>query len=197
MTAGKDITGARVLKAFKLRGERLEPGRYLAPDEVSGIPPRNRRALVEKSFLKIRPVPEDKTDFLGLLDLLARLDRTPQMDEGLRSRLKERLISLLPPRSRGVPEFHQAWMLWGDKKVFLEQVPEGLTSLDLIRASMFHEGIEAEGYKKAGQWTAERSKGTPWQGGAETMRKAYDKVQKALPEEHRRKRTHRQRHPVR
>src|SRR5262249_54437326 len=79
----------------------------------------------------------------------ARLDRTPQMDEGLRSRLKERLISLLPPRSRGVPEFHQAWMLWGDKKVFLEQVPEGLTSLDLIRASMFQDGIEVGVYKPA------------------------------------------------
>jgi hypothetical protein len=49
------IGGARVLRAFHIRDNAMEVGRWLAADEVEGIAPADRRALVEGGFIKIFP----------------------------------------------------------------------------------------------------------------------------------------------
>jgi hypothetical protein len=194
--ADQDIAGARVRKRFMHHGEWLEAGRYLAVNEVLSISPRNRAALVEKGFLELRPIPDpNKTaDLLNLLDLIAQVDRQP-LEEGLRARLMERLVSALP-RPQGTPTFRQVGLLWGDKRLFLEVVPKELTTLDLVRASVFHQGIQVVGYSKAGAWAANRLKGMPFEGSARRMKDAYEKVQGALPPEHRRPRTWKRRSPL-
>jgi hypothetical protein len=194
--ADQDIAGACVRKRFMHHGEWLEAGRYLAVNEVLSISPRNRAALVEKGFLELRPIPDpNKTaDLLDLLDLIAQVDRQP-LEEGLRSRLMERLVSLVP-RPQGAPTFRQVGLLWGDKRLFLEVVPKELTTLDLARASVFHQGINAESYSKAGEWAAKQSKGMFWEGSARMMKEAYGKVQRALPPEHRRPQTWKRRSPL-
>jgi hypothetical protein len=195
MIPDQDIAGARVLQRFMHRGEWLEAGRYLAVDEVLSIPPGNRAALVKDGLLELRPVPDpNKTaDLLSLLDLIAQVDRQP-MEEGLRSRLMERLVSLVP-RPQGAPTFRQVGLLWGDKRLSLEGVPKELTTLDLVRASVFHQGIDTANYSKAGEWAAKRLKGTSWEGSPRMMKVAYEKVQRALPPEHRRPRTWKRRSP--
>jgi hypothetical protein len=49
------IGGARVLRRCTVRGYVLEPGRWLAADEVTNIEPCNLRALVDNGFLKLYP----------------------------------------------------------------------------------------------------------------------------------------------
>jgi hypothetical protein len=142
-----------------------------------------------------RPIPDpNKTaDLLDLLDLIAQIDRQP-LEEGLRSRLMKRLVSLLP-RPQGAPTFRQVGLLWGDQRLYPEGLPKELTTRDLARASVFHQGINADSYSNAGEWAAKQLKGTPWEGSARMMKEAYGKVQGALPSEHRRPQTWKQRSP--
>jgi hypothetical protein len=51
--ADRDISSARVLRAFTCQGERFEPNKHLMADEVLAIPIANRRALVRDGFLEI------------------------------------------------------------------------------------------------------------------------------------------------
>jgi hypothetical protein len=191
--ADQDIAGAHVCRRFMHHGEWLEAGRYLAVDEVLSISPHNRAALVKEGFLELRPIPDpNKTaDLLDLLDLIAQVQ---PLEEGLRSRLMKRLVPSVP-RPQGVPTFRQVGLLWGNNRLSLEGVPKELTSRDLMRASVFHQGIDAESYSKAGAWAAKQSKGTSWEGSARMMKMAYEKVQRALPPEHRRPRTWKRRSP--
>lgn|SRR5262249_223250 len=103
-----------------------------------------------------------------LINLYIAVDeRKEQLGEELAERL-ERLI------------------LWEMKQQLVWPQP----LVDLFRYATFYKGTEEVGYSKAGQWAADRLKGSPWEASAHTMEASYKKVQRSL---HRRPRTYRPR----
>jgi hypothetical protein len=69
--------------------------------------------------------------------------------------------------------------------------PRGLVSSDtvrLVRWQAFSEGINVRGWDEAGEFAEEKLRGTIAAGAPETMRDAYQEMQKRLPLEQRRSR---------
>jgi hypothetical protein len=136
-----------------------------------------------------------------LHDLLSQLDRLPKRSGGRRY-LDDKLFQQLGRFF--MRQLRREWIMsmseyphrridrvrLDGKEVLLRKE---MTSFDIARANMFDRGVKTVGYTKAGGWAVEQCKGfgLPWEGGAETFRKADEKFQKALPKELRRKRTYR------
>jgi hypothetical protein len=95
------------------------------------------------------------------------------------------------PLGKELAERLMEHILWGLSQQFPSQ-----SIIDLFRYHVFSRGIKTVGWKKAGEWAAERLKGSPWEGSAHTIQTAYTKFQRNLPPEHRRPRTYRP-HPTR
>jgi hypothetical protein len=132
-----------------------------------------------------------------LLDLFGHLSNLPKLPRGGR-RLDDELhwrltkffwACLWIEGMRGEPARRRRRierLLLDGKEVLLKEEVE-VTQLDLARAVWFMHCIAAAGWDKAGDEAAKYSKGMYWEGGAETMRKAYEKFQNALPPKHRRR----------
>jgi len=101
-----------------------------------------------------------------LFDMLGRLGHLPKLSKGrcLDDALHWQLTKLL------------AWLLYGERIL----TPRGLKTqagIDLIRATLFAQGIEAVGWSGAGDWAAEQSRawGDVIEGESATMAAAYKK----------------------